>query len=77
MESIGYFLKDLVLNVQNVFEYYKDGGYIRKVCFRIPFDGEKDLILVLSEAKRILTVYFNSKGDFHSTLNPCNYTTKS
>lgn len=66
---IGNFLKSVKLDEKNIFEYYKEGGFIKKVCFRIPFNQLQDLILVLSDNKRIVTVFFNTKQDNHSTLN--------
>lgn len=59
-----------------IFEYWKDGANIEKLVFRASFDTKQDLIFVLTQDKRILTVYFNQKQDNHKTLNPSNYALK-
>lgn len=69
IESIGYFIKNLILNEENIFEYYKDNTGIFKVVFRINFDKERDLILVLNTDKNIVTVYYNNVADNHKTLD--------
>ena len=71
---IGYFIKDLVLKEAYLFEYYKENDIITKLVFRIPFDNEKSLILVLSDYKNLVTVYFNNCLDNHKTLDKRNYT---
>lgn len=71
---IGYFIKDLVLKESFLFEYYKENDIITKLVFRIPFDNEKSLILVLSDYKNLVTVYFNNCLDNHKTLDKRNYT---
>lgn len=76
VETIGNFLKGLTLKENDIFEYYKEGANIEKLCFRIAFNSQKDLILVLSQNKRIITVFFNSKEDNHITLNKENYSLK-
>ena len=66
---IGYFIKDLVLKEAYLFEYYKENDIITKLVFRIPFDNENDIILVLNDYKEIVTVYYNNKEDNHRTLD--------
>lgn len=74
---IGYFIKDLLLKESFLFEYYKENDIITKLVFRIPFDNEKSLILVLSDYKNLVTVYFNQNTDNHKTLAKENYTLKN
>jgi len=62
------YIKELKLNKDNIFEYYKEGNFISKVCYRINFK-EYDFILVLSENKEIITIYLNACDDEHLTLN--------
>ena len=62
------YINSLVLNANDIFEYYIDGKYIEKACFRIPYVGN-DIILVLSETKSIITIYLNESTDNHITLN--------
>ena len=71
---IGYFIKDLVLKESFLFEYYKENDIITKLVFRIPFNQDKVLILVLSDYKNLVTVYFNNCLDNHKTLDFENYT---
>jgi mRNA-degrading endonuclease RelE of RelBE toxin-antitoxin system len=61
-------IKELQLNKDDIFEYYKrDDGFIEKVCYRLHF-GEYDVILVLTWQKEIVTIYLNAKEDNHLTL---------
>jgi len=62
------FIKDLKLDYNNIFEYYIKDNNIIKVCYRIKFDNISDLILVLSQNKKIITIYFNNANDKHYTL---------
>lgn len=62
-------IKELQLNKDDIFEYYKrDDEFIEKVCYRLKFN-EYDVILVLSWQKEIITIYLNAKEDNHETLN--------
>jgi hypothetical protein len=62
------YIKELKLNKDNIFEYYKEKNFISKVCYRINF-CEYDFILVLSANKEIITIYLNACEDEHETLN--------
>jgi hypothetical protein len=62
------YIKWLVLSYKQIFEYYKaDNGDIIKACYRIEYK-DFDFILVLNAFKGIVTIYINSKGDNHETL---------
>jgi len=65
--SILKFIKGLVLNEKDIFEYYTINNEIQKACYRIAYK-HSDIILVLSKDKKIITIYLNSKNDNHSTL---------
>jgi len=67
LEGVLRFIRGLELNTDDIFEYYKKGDNIIKVCYRIPYNNI-DLILVLNSEKIIITVYFNSSNDNHVTL---------
>lgn len=65
--KIGQYIKDILLSLDNVFEFYKEDGAIIKIVFRIPYN-ENHLVLVVSDFKSLITVYYNDKNDHHSTL---------
>ena len=67
-KSILLFIRDLKLDSKNVFEYYADDNGIIKICYRIPYMDNMDIILVLSECKEIITIYLNSNTDLHYFL---------
>ena len=67
MQSLLAHIKELILNKNDIFEYYKENDTIIKACFRIKWN-EFDFILVLSDKKCIVTIYINSKNDNHDTL---------
>ena len=69
IENVGNFLKNVYLEASQVFEYYKENDFIFKLVFRLNFDNEKDIILVLNSEKEIVTVYYNNKEDNHRTLD--------
>lgn len=53
-----------------VFEFYSKDQEISKACFRFPIpDSKFDIIVVVSSESIIVTIYFASKDDNHSTLN--------
>ena len=70
LEQVLLFIRDLVLNFRDIFEFYKDDiiKKIVKVCYRVSFNKEIDLILVIGENKQIITIYTNSSDDEHITL---------
>ena len=66
-------MKSLELESESVFEYYTSSGRIIKACYRVEWSEAKDIILVVGRGKTIVTMYFNSANDKHSTLNKSNY----
>lgn len=70
IESLLLFIKDLVLDYNNIFEFYCDEltGKIEKACYRITWKHNIDIILVVGIDKQIITIYLNSTDDKHDTL---------
>jgi len=60
------FIKTLKLNASDIFEYYEEQSII-KACYRIIYDNSS-LILVISNDKRLITLYINAFEDKHVTL---------
>jgi hypothetical protein len=71
IEGILRFIKGLVLDPGAIFEYYLNDqtGEPEKICYRVKYMDDIDLILVVSNLKNIVTIYINSGGDNHITLN--------
>lgn len=76
LEGLLRFIKDLVLDYTMIFEFYVDEQTreITKVCYRINWQKNIDIILVVSQEKNIVTIYINSKDDLHYTLKENLYT---
>jgi hypothetical protein len=70
IEAVLRFIKDLTLRAEQVFEFYADDKSqdIIKVCYRINWLKDLDIILVIGEDKQIITIYINSNSDNHETL---------
>ena len=69
LEGLLIFIKGVKLQAGEIFEYYlADNGEPIKICYRIPYISEFDIILVIGESKQIITIYINSKDDLHYTL---------
>ena len=68
IKALLLFIKNIKLNYESLFEYYSEGNNIIKVCYRIPFNMDMDIILILSHDKNIITIYLNTSGDNHITL---------
>jgi len=70
LEGLLKFIKDLELRAENIFEFYSDNisREIIKVCYRINWQKETDIILIIGEDKQIITIYINSREDNHETL---------
>ncbi len=62
------FIKNTVLDYNNIFEYYTLYGNIEKACYRLPWNNNIDICLVISKLKNIITIYINNKEDKHITL---------
>ena len=76
-EDILLFIKDLKLQAVDIFEYYKNEyNRIIKICYRISYTQNMDIILIISDEKKIITVYMNEKEDNHLTLNKMLYVQK-
>lgn len=73
MAEILEFIKATKLTPDLVFEFYTDLNFITKLCYRIPYNNAIDLILVIGEGKKLITVYYNTKDDEHYTLNKTLY----
>lgn len=67
IEKLLIFINNLTLNENDIFEYYKLHN-IEKLCYRIEYNNTFDIILVLDNDKRIITIYLNNKDDKHYTL---------
>ena len=67
--QLGLLFQDLELQACHCFEYYVEAGRISKACYRIPFNKDVDIILVLASDKFIVTIYSNAVWDNHATLN--------
>lgn len=74
IEEILLFIKNITLFVNQIFEYYTDVNFITKICYRVPYNKNLDLILVIGEGKKLITIYYNAKEDEHFTLNQALYT---
>jgi len=74
IERVLNTVNNTVLSYNQVFEYYKAQN-IEKICFRLQFNEDNDIILVLSSDKNIITIYFNSTIDNHETLKAELYNT--
>ena len=74
VKKVLYFISKLELNENNIFEYYKENETIIKVCYRIKYNDNMDIILVVNSDKKIITIYYNSSTDKHYTLKENLYT---
>ena len=68
LEKTLYMLKNLKVSYSDIFEYYHNGQYINKIACRIQYDDMEDIILLISNTKKLITLYFNNKNDNHKTL---------
>lgn len=63
-------LRQVPLELGNIFEFYAVGEEIKKACFRFSFDEiPVDLTLVISTDGVVITLYVSNKGDNHTTLD--------
>jgi len=70
LEGLLLFIKGIILDYKDIFEFYKEekSQDIIKVCYRIEWLDDLDIILVLGKDKQIITIYLNSRTDEHFTL---------
>ena len=70
IEDLLLFIKGYILDHKIIFEFYSDeqSQEIIKVCYRINWMKDIDIILVLGEDKQIITIYINSVEDNHEGL---------
>ena len=79
----GYIFALLKYNRKGeIFEVEKSGKYIHKFVIRLPYDLEKDVCIVLRDKfdeetlkpnLLLVTAWFNSREDNHSTLDASKY----
>jgi len=76
LEGLLLFIKGIILDYKDIFEFYKEekSQDIIKVCYRIEWLDDLDIILVLGKDKQIITIYLNSRTDEHFTLKEELYT---
>ncbi len=64
----------LKLESDKIFEFYKKDDKIMKACYRIPHnDRKRDLILVVTDEKMLVTMYFNKRGEVPKIVNTSVY----
>ena len=70
IEGVLRFIKGIILKPDLIFEFYADdiSQVIIKACYRVRYNDDIDLILVIGKDKQIITIYYNSAGDSHITL---------
>ena len=68
------FIKSLHLKSEYIFEYYIDNDIPLKICYRIPYKNGLDIILIVSNTKKLITIYINKSDDNHYTLKTELYT---
>ena len=70
---LGDYLRAYQLSKVECFEYYEDNRGVVKICYRLPFTAECDIVLVLAMNKSVITIYRNNVNDNHKTLNHNQY----
>lgn len=69
LEGLLRYVKGLRLEAGQIFEYYLDDkGEPIKICYRINWLKNLDIILIIGINKQIITIYLNSREDLHYTL---------
>lgn len=68
INDILLFIKNLILDYNDIFEYYTDKNDIIKICYRVKYSKNFDIILVIGRDKKIITIYINDINDNHVTL---------
>ena len=70
------FMLNLSLADSMIFEYVINDDIIEKVVYRINYDDVRDIIISVTENKKIVTLYFNNVNDAHVTLRNKEYINK-
>ena len=75
LEGLLLFIKGLKLETKYIFEYYINDltNEPEKVCYRINWLKDIDIILCLEKDKKIISIWLNSVEDKHETLNESLY----
>lgn len=78
-DTINFQLSNVIeIEVDSVKTDFAIHNRIIKMVVRVPYDEEKDLVLALipsgADNAIVKTVWFNTKGDVHRTLNRSRYT---
>jgi len=68
LKNVLSYISGLELQSQDIFEYYTLNDEVVKACYRISYNKNIDIILVVSKDKNIITIYYNSKNDKHYNL---------
>jgi hypothetical protein len=72
--NIGQAILKYNLAFNDVFEIVEGfKGQIEKIGFRIHFDGQNDIVFMLSNDKTLITAWVNKKTDNHKTLDVKQY----
>lgn len=63
----------LIVTPEWVVEIEVTGNRAQKMVCRVPYDGERDLVIVLHPDGFVKTVWFNLRADSHRTLDLSKY----
>jgi len=63
------------INFNDIIEYTIINNIIDKILIRKNFNKTQDILLSISNNKKIITIYLNNSIDSHFTLNKNNYVT--
>jgi hypothetical protein len=65
---------DLELSIDYIFEFYAKDKEIKKVCYRFPMpELESDVIFVVAQSGKIVTIFLNRNFDPHISLDSSLY----
>lgn len=60
---------NLELSIDYIFEFYAKDREIKKICYRFPQpELESDIILVIAQSGKIVTIFLNKNFDPHISL---------
>ena len=63
------FINRLILKEKNIFEYYKENNQISVACYKIAYMKKFNLILVINNNKKILTIFYELISDKPKRIN--------